>query len=762
MRAYKAVRVRAQTDSVSTIPSVNQATVRLERPIYLTRSGNTFTLAFSYDADLVERVKQLPYARFDSEGKTWTVDVTTDAVTALRDMFLTRGLTDVCVDELLHDGESIPETAPATLRGGSLRRPFLVLTATRDETLYQRLKTIPGGQWERTLGGITYPATSAAALGELAHRGILADPDKILTPAAITITFDGRTGTFAVLGDHRAQAAFTRNFPARDIVSVWQERGYDTAFSDPFTEEVYRGELARHHALQPDGLLEPLFDYQAQSVAVAVERSGFGIFDQPGLGKTAQAIAWAHELMNNRHEAPRTIVVVPGAVKTQFGREITRFTGNTDVVVIDGDKKKREKLYAQAHDARWVVLNYDLLHLDNKKIAPLASGALLIADEAHRCKNRTSKRTQAIRALANKAARRLALTGTPVENNPSEWFTIMNTLVIPGVLGSPIDFLNRYCYPGRFGGYEGARNLNELRDRSAPHYIRHDKKTVAKHLPPLIVQNIVLDPDDKLASALKRAHRDAQEEIADAATDRRGGLSSEAVEEIETGAAMTAVGMLRLMCSSPRLLYRSDADAARALVEAGLVPDEDGPKLEHLIETATAMAADGQRLVVFSSFRTMVNLISERLKEAGIEHVTFTGQSSTAERDAAVTAFTTPGTDDNPGPTVFLATDAASEGLNLGACCSTLVNFDLAFKPSTMIQRANRIHRVDGDPNRRYLVMNYTLARTVEEGILRMVGSKADLSDAILGERGGRRATTGRGGKNVFEEALRAWAHDAG
>lgn len=753
--------MHAETRRQSTVTDVNQATVRLQRPIYLTRSGSTFTLAFNYDAELVQQVKDLPYARYDPEGKTWTVDVTTDAVTGLRDMFLTHGLTDVCVDELVAQDETIPETAPATLRGGSLRRPFLVLTATRDETLYQRLKTIPGGQWERTLGGMSYPATSAAALGELVQRGILADPDRILTPSAITVTFDGRTGTFAVLGDQRANAAFARNFPHRDIVAVWHERGFDAAFSDPFTEEVYRGELARHTSVQPDGLLEPLFDYQAQSVAVAVERSGFGIFDQPGLGKTAQAIAWAHELMNNRGEATRTLVVVPGAVKTQFGREITRFTGNTDVVVIDGDKKKREKLYQQAQDARWVVLNYDLLHLDHKRISPLASGALLIADEAHRCKNRTSKRTQAIRALAHKASRRLALTGTPVENNPSEWFTIMNTLVIPGVLGSPIEFLNRYCYPGRFGGYEGARNLNELRDRSAPHYIRHDKKTVAKHLPPLIVQNVVLDPDDKLAAALKRAHRDAQEEIADAATGRRGPLSQDDAEEIETGAAMTAVGMLRLMCSSPRLLYRSDADAAKALVDAGLVPDEDGPKLEHLIETASTLAADGQRLVVFSSFRTMVELISTRLTEAGIKHVTFTGSSSTKERDQAVKAFTTPGTDTDPGPTVFLATDAASEGLNLGACCSTLVNFDLAFKPSTMIQRANRIHRVDGDPNRRYLVMNYTLARTVEEGILRMVGSKADLSDAILGEHGGRRATTGRAGRNIFEEALKAWSTDA-
>jgi hypothetical protein len=75
-----------------------------------------------------------------------------------------------------------------------------------------------------------------------------------------------------------------------------------------------------------------------------------------------------------------------------------------------------------------------------------------------------------------------------------------------------------------------------------------------------------------------------------------------------------------------------------------------------------------------------------------------------------------------------------------------------------MIQRANRIHRVDGDVSKKYIVINYTIAKTIEEGIIQMVGQKADLSDAILGEAGSRRATTGRSGKSVFEQAITAWS----
>ena len=739
--------------------TVEQATVRLNRPIFLTREGMTLKLSFSYDERIVALVRALPFARFDGETKSWNVDLTRQAVETLRGWYHADGLTDVYVDELLAPDEALPEAATAVLRPGSLKRPFVVILGKRDDQVFARFRSVPGALWEKQIQGLSYPATSSVALGELVSRGVLSDPLKLLQPAEVTVAFDGRVGTFAVKGDPRAQSAFDKNFPARDVVAEWQAKGLDVAFADPFTEEIYRGEIARQgEGLQPRGLREPLFEYQAKNVAVAVERTGFAVWDQPGLGKTATAIGFGWELLENRKQAERVVVVVPGAVKTQFAREITRFTGE-EVVVVDGDKKRREKLYAEAATKRWVVLNYDLLHLDYKLIVPLVSGSILVADEAHRLKSRTSKRTQAMRQLAQKAARRLALSGTPIENNPGEWYTLMNNFVVPGVFGSPMEFFNRYSYPGRFGGFEGARNLAELRERSRPHYIRHVKSEVATHLPPLLVKNLVLDPDEKFAAALKQAHRDAQAEIADAAKDKRrlGTLDGEKADEIETGAAMTAVGMLRLLCSSPRLVWQSEAPAAKALCSAGLVPEIDGPKLDELRLLAAELQAAGERLVVFTAFRSMAHLIAERLKEDGIRHVLFTGETSSADRDKAVAAFTTAATEENPGPTVFLATDAASEGLNLGRCCSTLVNFDLSFKPSTLIQRANRIHRVDGDTTKRYLVVNLTLARTIEEGILKLVGAKADLSDAILGEHGSRKNTTGRGGRNVFEQALKEW-----
>ena len=732
----------------------------LSRPVYLTREGSIFKLAFSYNTSLVEKVKSLPYARYDGETKTWSVDVTQQAVDILRKWFETEGLTDVYVDELLEDNEVLAVAAPATLRPGTLKRPYVVHVGSRDENLFSRLRSVPGAQWDKNEQGLSYPSTSAAALSELVSRAIIADPSRILTPSDLTVTFDTRVGSFKVVGDPRAHSAFMKNFPQRDVVQEWRDKGFDVAFVDVLTEEIYNGERARiGGSLQPKGLLEPLFEFQAVNVAVAVERSGFAVWDQPGLGKTATAIGWAWELMVNRGVADRVVIVVPGAIKTQFAREVTRFTGSNDVVVIDGDKKKREKLYVQALQAKWVILNYDLLHIDYKYIVPLVNGSLLVADEAHRLKNRTSKRTLAMRNLAVKATRRLALSGTPVENNPGEWYTLMNGFVVPGIFGGVLEFFNRYTYPGRFGGFEGARNLGELKQRSSPHYIRNRKDQVASHLPVLLVKNQVLDPDPKFAHALKQAHRDAREEIAQAALDKRsiGALDGHIEDEVESGAAMTAVGMLRLMCSSPKLVWGSSAASAIAMTQAGLIPDIDGPKLDELRLLAGEMQINSQRLVVFTGFRSMSDLIAQRFDEDGIRYVTFNGATNSKDRDAAVTKFNTPYTEENPGPTVFLATDAASEGLNLGKCCSTLVNFDLAFKPSTMVQRANRIHRIDGDTTKKYMVINFTLSKTIEEGIIKLVGAKADLTDAILGESGSRKNVTGRHGYNIYSAAMGEW-----
>ena len=1037
------------------------------RQVSLSREGESFRLIFGYSEALVEKVRNLPYARFDPDSKSWTSQVCTQSVEQLRRWFAD-GLCDIPVDTLLRSGEVLAPIADAVLRPGTLRRPYQVVTAIRNDQTFARLRAIPGASWDRTSHALSYPTHAASALSELVERGVLDDPAKLLSPADVTISFDARNGTFMVRGDDRAQKAFDHYFPSQDVVAKWRGRELDVGFADTFTEEVYRGELARAAGgMQPVGLNATLWPYQAQSVGVALERSGFGVFHEMGLGKaerngtpvltptgwcpieelqvgghvigadgratevtgvfprgvlatytvtfddgatlvvggdhlwsvgpgphagddavasaviettalladfdagfdadgnascwiplvapvqfapapplprppyvaarqlldwnhvvptapfdripaanrtasvadrldflhglladcgeidahgavvldchaatpasllddiidlvrslggvaqiatstpatstpaastpasaaagvsrmqlridlpqlcpvpdaaraadwrqrtetapartkragrriiaieptgpaavtciavaaidhlyvtdhylvthnTVVAIGTGHELMFNREEIARTVVVVPGSVRTQWKNEIERFSTGT-VVVVDGDLKKRKAAYAAAADAQWLIVHYDILHRDFALLAPLVAGTLLVADEAHRLKSATSKRTLAMRKLAGKASRRLALTGTPIQNDPGEWYSVISGFVEPGCFGSPSDFLNRYSYPSRFGGFEGARNLGELRTRSSTYYIRYVKAEVATHLPPLRVQHRPLDVDPTYRNALVRAHREARDEIKAAAltrAEKRGdighALDGDALDEVTTGAEMTAVGMLRLLCTSPRVVESSDSAAAQALSDAGLLPDADGPKLDELRGMAAELQENGQRVVVFTFSKRMANLIAERFKEDGIRYVLFTGDTSSKDRDLAVEQFTAAATDDHPGPTAFVATDAGGEGLNLGHHCSLLVNMDIPWTPGVLAQRSARIHRMDGTAEK-YLVINFTLRGTIEEGILRMVERKADLQDAIFGEGGGRSRTTGRGGRGVFDEAMAEW-----
>lgn len=741
-------------------------------PATLTRDGEHFRLTFGFDRALVDAVKTLPYAAFDGATRSWTVFVCAQAVDGLRQMYY-RGMTDRPVDQLLAPGEDPAPCARATLRAGSARRPFLVATAMRDNALYERLRTIETSQWEKQTQAVSFGYPASAKLGQLVDEGILADPHQLLSPAGpagVSVAFDGQNGKFVCRGDVRAQPVFDEFFPGRDVVHAWKGKGLEVAFADPFTEEVYRGELARlGPGLQPDGMRIPLHPYQATTVAMAVERTGLGIWHEMGLGKTPCAIGTGLELLN-RGEVTRAVIVVPGAVKTQWREEIVKFTHELrdDIVVIKGTPKQRHAGYERAMDARWVIVNYDLLGRDLNQLLPVADGALIVADEAHRLKNWRSQRAQAAGKLAKRAARRIVMTGTPVMNDAAEWFAMLD-FAVPGCLGTWMSYGTRYMYPARYGGrgaFEGLRahTVPELRARSNLHFIRYTKPQVAKHLPPLTVQHMPLDPTPAYGNMLRRLHRDARDEIA---KQRRGKaaayrpdfelLDEDMMRELETGAEMTAVGMLRMACMSPRLLRSSDSPAAKALIESGLVPDEDGPKVDEIRVVAHELQAAGQRAVVFAFSTRMIDLVAERFTEDGIRFVSFTGDMNGTDRDAAVAAFCAAPTDEEPGPTIFLATDAAGEGLNLSAQCSLVLNLDLPWTVSALQQRSARIHRINST-HAAYRVVNLTVTGTLEAGLLQMLEAKADLADALLGERGGRAKSTGRGGVNLFEQAMSSWS----
>src|SRR5699024_8894153 len=157
---------------------------------------------------------------------------------------------------------------------------------------------------------------------------------------------------------------------------------------------------------------------------------------------------------------------------------------------------------------------------------------------------------------------------------------------------------SRYQYPNVWGhGYEGVRRLDELATRSNMHFIRHTKEQVAHHLPPLQIKHMPVTPEPSYMKALTNAHLNAADELSE---------HYDHIEDNEAVGQMTAHGMLRALCSSPRLLYDSESEGAQALVNGRAIPHEDGPKVDKVRQIAKSMQDRGERIVMFTFSRTLV------------------------------------------------------------------------------------------------------------------------------------------------------------
>lgn len=700
-------------------------------------------LTFDPSSNLDSIAQQLPYATEVSPGN-WTVALCYESASVLLGLHR-QGTVSTHMPSLIGQADAYPSCHDGmVLPYRSEKYPHAVWPAWHETD--PALSRIPGGYERSKTPGLVYPYTSGGAIARLVYDGALSDSRGVFPHADAVVGYDISTGEFFTSGDPRVEQSMQRFFPDKDVVAAAREHGVDVQFTDRFSEEVYRGEIARHgDGLQPEGITVTLFPYQRTAVAQLMERTGLGIFLAPGLGKTLVAIAAGQELLN-RGLVSRIVITPPGAVAPQWEDEILRFTGvdPSNVVRVHGTPKARAKALEAAEGAQWVIVHHDLLTREYDSTSTLVKESALVFDEAHKGANPGTKRSKAMAELARLADRRISMTGTPVLNTVAEWFSVLGKLTIPGLFGTGAEFCSRYQYADSYGnGYTGARRLDELAARSAAHFVRHTKEEVATHLPPLQVKHMPVVLDPRYRKLLTHAHLNAADELTS---------HYDHIEDSEAVGQMTAYGMLRALCSSPRLLHDSDSAGAKTLVGVGAIPDEDGPKVDKVRQIAKAMQDRGERIVMFTYSRTLVKVIAERFEEDGIRFVTYHGETSDKDREAAVKAFQgASGNGDDP--TVFLATDAAAEGLNLGHQCATLLNIDLPWTAGRLDQRYNRIHRVDGTHSS-YLVVNMTIDGTVEVSILRKVESKAGIADVLFGERSAQEIT-GRGKGSTGQKAVR-------
>ncbi|MBI1913642.1 MAG: DEAD/DEAH box helicase [Planctomycetes bacterium] len=454
----------------------------------------------------------------------------------------------------------------------------------------------------------------------------------------------------------------------------------------------------------PRGILSPafkdllkinLYDYQREGVLFATRTGRCLIGDDMGLGKTVQAIAVA-EVMAHLFGVERVLVICPTSLKHQWQREIERFSKRT-VQTISGLRAGREKGFATK--TFFKITNYDPVHRDLDLIAGW-SPDLVILDEAQRIKNWSTRTARSVKQVASPYA--LVLTGTPLENRLEELISIVQ-FVDQYRLGPTFRLLHEHQLRDEVGKVTGYRNLDQIGKTLAPILVRRHKDEVADQLPGRIDNNFFVP-----MTALQRKHHDENLEIVARIVYKW--RTYRFLSEADQRRLMIALQRMRMSCDSSYLVDH--------VSDHGVKAGEAVTLLEELFEQP------GAKVVIFSQWVRMHELLSKRLKKRGWDHVLFQGSVPSAKRKDLIDRFR-----DDPNCRAFLSTDTGGTGLNLQHA-SMVINMDLPWNPAVLEQRIGRVHRL-GQRNV-VRVVNFIAQGTIEEGMLGVLKFKKSLFAGVL------------------------------
>ena len=454
------------------------------------------------------------------------------------------------------------------------------------------------------------------------------------------------------------------------------------------------------------------FDFLAHLVQV---RLGGILADDMGLGKTLQTLTWLAWLKEQNKKNPKpSLVICPASVLHNWRREAERFTPDMKVLVLESGAA-RHNLRRQIPQHDLIVTNYALLRRDLEEFHKFAFRAVIL-DEAQFIKNPGAQVTQSVKQL--KCEHKIALTGTPLENRLLDLWSIVD-FIQPGYLGNQEQFLDNYEPRGENAESEQRIARRRLSAKLRPLLLRRLKKHVAKDLPDRIEErrDCPLGEDQrKLYLAELRRSRD---QVMKAVETQ--GLNKSKMH------VLAALTRLRQVCCHPSLVGNDTASG----------------KTETLFELLDPLIADGQKVLVFSQFVQMLEILQRDCQARGIHTHILTGQ--TKDRQSVVANF-----QKETGACVFLLSlRAAGTGLNL-TNASYVVLYDPWWNPAVEAQAIDRSHRI----GQTQTVNAYRLIApgTVEEKIWELQQSKAKTIADVLGEEGFARSLTATDLEYLFAE----------
>ncbi len=439
----------------------------------------------------------------------------------------------------------------------------------------------------------------------------------------------------------------------------------------------------------------PLYPYQREGALFATKVGRTLIADDMGLGKTIQAIA-AAEILAKVAGIERVLIVSPTSLKHQWKQEIEKFAGR-QALVVEGLLPERRRIYKA--ESFYKLVNYDVIHRDLEDIAAWQPD-LVILDEAQRIKNWKTRAAQSVKQLQSPFA--IVLTGTPLENRLEELHSIVE-FVDRFRLGPMFRFLDKHQEVDETGRVVGYRNLSKISETLKPILVRRTKKEVLDDLPERMDKQFFVP----MTQQQIEHHEENRETVARlVAKWRRYGFLSEA-DQLRM---QIALQNMRMSCDSTYLLDHET---------------DHGTKADELIELlGETLEEPDSKVVIFSQWTRMHEIVARRLEKQGWEHVLFHGGVPSKHRMELVRRFR-----EDPKCRLFLATDAGGVGLNLQHA-STVVILDQPWNPAVLEQRIGRVHRLG--QRRPVHVVHFIAQGTIEEGMLNLLKFKKSVFSGVL------------------------------
>ncbi|MGJ8671950.1 DEAD/DEAH box helicase [Rubritalea sp.] len=453
----------------------------------------------------------------------------------------------------------------------------------------------------------------------------------------------------------------------------------------------------------PESLQATLREYQLHGFywMQFLTKNNFGgiLADDMGLGKTLQALTHIlTEKESGRSSNKPTLVLAPTSVVVNWQREAAKFAPSLTVLILQGSNRHRDFIRIPEYDI--VLTSYALIHRDIEH--HLAQHYHLIAlDEAQHIKNPGAQVSSAIRQLHS--THRLCLSGTPIENNLGELWSLF-AFLMPGLLGERSAFNENYRTPIEKQNNQAKRD--SLNRKVGPLILRRTKHNVAKELPPKteILHTISLSSDQKDLYETVRAAMDKQVRQAIVA---RGGEAQIVF--------LDALLKLRQICCHPSLLnFESDQMQTRAQAQSA--------KMLYLIEMIETLRKENHRVLIFSQFTSMLEIIERHLTEQEISYLILTG--ATKDRQSLVERF-----QGGEGEIFLISLKAGGTGLTLTGA-DTVIHYDPWWNPAAENQATDRAYRIG--QNKAVMVHKLICEGTVEERIQQMQAKKNTLADNIL------------------------------